>query len=324
MYLYVSIFMNRITRLVTILKPRTMKISAFFIALMLISNGLLFSQVGINADNSAPDGSAMLDVKSTDKGFLPPRMTATQMNAILSPSPGLIIYNTTLNLICWYNGTSWDVMTNGDGKSCGSVTYEGKTYNAVIIGIQCWMTENLNVGVGIFGSQDQTNNGAIEKYCYGDISANCDVYGGLYQWAEVVQYLNGATNSASWNPVPNGNVQGICPAGWHLPTDAEWTILKTYLGGENVAGGKMKEAGTTHWTTPNTGATNSSGFTARPGGTRNLFGIFSNLYNYGYFWSASELSAPSSKGRTLYYNDANVITNISYKLYGYSARCLRD
>jgi len=81
-----------------------------------------------------------------------------------------------------------ETASNLDGKSCGSVTYGGKTYNSVIIGIQCWMTENLNIGIAILGSQDQTNNGNIEKYCYDNNSANCDVYGGLYQWAEMVQY----------------------------------------------------------------------------------------------------------------------------------------
>jgi len=85
---------------------------------------------------------------------------------------------------------------------------DGKTYNTVLIGTQCWMRENLNIGTRIDGSQNQTDNGTIEKYCYDDLESNCDIYGGLYQWDEAMQY------------VTTQGVQGICPAGWHLPTDA--------------------------------------------------------------------------------------------------------
>ena len=141
-------------------------------------------------------------------------------------------------------------------SSCSSVTYGGQTYSSVEIDDQCWMAENLNIGTRIDGDTDQTNNSTIEKYCYDDDTDNCDTYGGLYQWDEMMQY------------VTTEGTQGICPAGWHLPTDAEWTTLTNFLGGESVAGGKMKEEGLDHWQTPNTGATNSSGFTGLPGGFR--------------------------------------------------------
>ena len=108
-----------------------MKVFIFFLLLTLAitANG----QVGINTDGSQPDNSAILDAKSTTKGFLPPRVTTTQMNAIASPAAGLMVYNTTLNSICWFNGTSWDIGTNRDGQNCGSVTYGGNTYNSIII-----------------------------------------------------------------------------------------------------------------------------------------------------------------------------------------------
>jgi len=285
---------------------------------------VLFAQVGINTDASNPDQSAILDAKSSSKGFLPPRMTTTQMNGISSPAAGLMVYNTTLKVICWFDGTSWNVVTNRDGQSCGSVSYGGTTYNSVIIGMQCWMTQNLNIGTAILASQDQTNNAVIEKYCYNNSSANCDVYGGLYQWAEMVQYLNGATNTTSWSPVPTGNVQGICPTGWHIPSDAEWTSLTTYLGGESVAGGKMKEAGTTHWYAPNTDATNSSGFTTLPGGYRDTAGPFFNLTFLGYFWSVSEYSSANAWYRYLYYFGTNVTKDYDNKMYGFSVRCLQN
>jgi uncharacterized protein (TIGR02145 family) len=302
-----------------------MKTLSFFIVLLLLCKRVTVAQVAVNTDGSQPDNAAILDVKSTTKGLLPPRMSTTQMNAILSPPAGLLVYNTTVNMICWFDGVLWNSVTNRDGQSCGTVTYGGTTYNSVIIGTQCWMAQNLNIGTRVNGSGDQTNNSIIEKYCYNDVESNCDVYGGLYQWGEMVQYLNGASNSASWSPIPTGNVQGICPSGWHLPNDAEWSILTTYLGGVVAAGGRIKETGTTHWSTPNAGATNLSGFTALPGGYRNITGgTFGDLTNYGYFWSATEYSSTSARTISLFYTDGIIYRDHGNKPYGFSVRCLRE
>ena len=196
-------------------------------------------------------------------------------------------------------------------SSCSSVTYGGQTYSSVEIDDQCWMAENLNIGTRIDGDTDQTNNSTIEKYCYDDDTDNCDTYGGLYQWDEMMQY------------VTTEGTQGICPAGWHLPTDAEWTTLTNFLGGESVAGGKMKEEGLDHWQTPNTGATNSSGFTGLPGGFRGPDGSFSNLTDAAYFWSSSEDGA-NAWSRFLYYGSAQVHQYTDDKPNGLSVRCLRD
>jgi len=198
--------------------------------------------------------------------------------------------------------------------TCGDVVnYGGQNYNTVLIGTQCWFKENLNVGTMITGTSEQTDNGTIEKYCYNNEPANCDVYGGLYQWNEMMNY--------STSP----GVQGICPTGWHLPTDAEWTFLTTYLGGESVAGGKMKEVGTVHWNSPNTGATNSSGFTALPAGYRLTYGSFDILGTYAYFWSSTEYYYGSNAWNwTLsngYYGVSSSINDISS---GFSIRCIRD
>jgi len=175
-----------------------------------------------------------------------------------------------------------------------TVNYGDQTYHTVSIDEQCWMRENLNIGTRINGSQEQTDNGSIEKYCYGDNEANCNEYGGLYQWDEMMQY------------VTQEGVQGICPDGWHIPTDAEWTALTDFLGGSSVAGGKMKEAGTAHWNSPNTGASNSSGFMALPGGLRVINGSFNSLGDYGYFWSSSENSATYAWLRLLSYGNEDV------------------
>jgi uncharacterized protein (TIGR02145 family) len=286
--------------------------------------GYSFAQVGINNDNSAPDNSAMLEVKSTTKGFLPPRMTTAQRNAITSPAEGLVIYNTDDKSLNMYNGTSWGFTNSFICGNSFSDPRNNKVYATIQIGTQCWMDKNMNIGTKISGITGQTNNSTIEKYCYGDDEANCTANGGLYQWAEMVQYLNGATNATSWSPVPTGNVQGICPTGWHIPTDAEWTTLTTYLGGESVAGGKLKETGITHWTAPNTGATNETGFTAVPAGYRYFDGSFYDIGYYGRWWSSSEGGTYYAWYRSTNYNSCNVDRIGDDKNYGFSVRCLRD
>lgn len=216
-------------------------------------------------------------------------------------------------------GTCTFSVTVASLPPCGTpISYGGQSYNTVQIGSQCWMAANLNIGTMINGNSNQTNNGIIEKYCYGNSTANCNVYGGLYQWNEMMQY----------SLIPGD--KGICPSGWHLPTDAEWCTLEqevdpsipcAEIGWRGVnGGGKLKEAGTTHWLSPNTGATNSSGFTALPGGTRSASGIFSTITNYGNFWSASS----SGWFRGLYYNNAQVNRGYINDESGLSVRCIRN
>jgi len=199
---------------------------------------------------------------------------------------------------------------------CGQTLYDtrdSKTYTTVQIGTQCWMAQNLNIGTMILETNDMADDGTIEKYCYDNTEANCDVYGGLYQWNEMMEYTT------------TEGIQGICPTGWHLPTDAEWTNLTTILGGESVAGGKMKETGTTHWTAPNTGATNSSGFTGLPAGFRNS--PTSSIGGMGYgalLWSSTENLGSYAWFLYLYYNNSNGHRSYSSKFDGFSVRCLKD
>ena len=205
-----------------------------------------------------------------------------------------------------------------------SLTYRGQTYKTLQIATQCWFKENLNVGTMIIAPKNQTNNDTIEKYCYNDVDSNCTVYGGLYQWAEMVQYLNGATNTTSWNPPPTGDVIGICPTGWHLPSNFEWAVMITNFGGVSLAGGAIKETGTTHWASPNTGATNSSGFTALPGGERlkNL-----NFYFYktnGCFWSMTQYNATTGWWDDFSYNNTVADHAQMPKTWCFSVRCIKD
>ncbi len=217
-----------------------------------------------------------------------------------------------------------NVVMETPGMPCAgfpAVLYEGQTYNTVQIGNQCWFRENLNVGAKIYSNQggfQQQDNDIIEKYCYDNDEANCDVYGGLYEWPEAMQY------------VTTEGAQGICPDGWHIPTDGEYTALTDYLGGESVAGGKMKttgtlEAGTGLWHDPNTGATNESGFSGLPGGSRS--GSSGNFYYLGSssdIYSSSQHSTTSAWTRYLDTDYADLYRYYKYKAYGLSVRCLRD
>ena len=186
-------------------------------------------------------------------------------------------------------------------------------YSTVLIGTQCWFAKNLNIGSRIDGGVGQTNTGTIEKYCYGDIPANCDTNGGLYQWDQAMQYET------------TEGVQGICPDGWHIPTSAEWDILMSYLGGFTVAGGKMKETGTSYWASPNTGATNESGFTCYGSGYSNSNGLFHDLLTVSFLWSSTQMSESNASGRKLTNSSAAIIFWEQYgKAYGYSVRCVKD
>jgi uncharacterized protein (TIGR02145 family) len=162
---------------------------------------------------------------------------------------------------------------------------DGNTYNTVQIGTQVWMSENLKTSryrnggsiPYVVGNSDwqALTTGAWSNYNHD--AANDPIYGKLYNWYTTL----GDT---------------LCPAGWGVPTDDEWTTLTTYLGGESVAGGKMKSVGTTYWNDPNTGATNESGFSVLPGGYRNSDGSFGNFRNYAFFWSATENDSTSTPG----------------------------
>jgi uncharacterized protein (TIGR02145 family) len=203
------------------------------------------------------------------------------------------------------------MMFAGINLNRGQNTYSGQAYNTVLIGAQCWLKENLNVGVMILGSQNQTDNSQIEKYCLYNDTINCYIYGGLYQWDELMQYSSGQGS------------QGICPSGWYIPTYSDWETLIYNLGGQTVAGGKLKETGTIHWAPPNTGATNESGFTAFPGGIRLDWG-FSSMSTAGYFSTSTQYNSSMAYVQVLNHNKASINTGYNYKIYGHSGRCIKD
>ena len=257
--------------------------------------------VGIGT--ATPAASAQLDVSSTTKGFLPPRMTAAQRSTISSPNNGLLVYQTDYpSGLYYFNAGVW---------SSVAVPIH---YPSVSICNQKWMDKNLDVttyrnGDTIAYVTDPAAWAALTTgaWCYynNDPSTNA-TYGKLYNWFAV------------------NDPRGLAPAGWHVPSDAEWTTLEICLGGEAVAGSKMKVTGTTTWTSPNSGATNSSGFAGLPGGLRlSNYGFF-DLRNYGLWWSSTEVSTADAWYRYLYYFNTSIIRTTFPKTHGFSVRCLRD
>jgi uncharacterized protein (TIGR02145 family) len=210
-------------------------------------------------------------------------------------------------------GTAYgSVRTFSTKLPCGQaiVFYGNATYHSVLIGSQCWLKENLNIGTRIAGSQNQDpTQSTIEKYCFNDDSTNCSLYGGLYQWDEAMR--------SSVTP----RAQGICPYAWHIPSDEEWSALTTYLGGDSVAGTMMKAA--TGWYNNGNG-TNTSGFTGLPGGYRGNDSNFNNLTQLAFFWSSTQADASSAWNRKLNYDTAVVTKYNSFMTDGFSVRCVRN
>ncbi|MDR3666791.1 MAG: FISUMP domain-containing protein, partial [Ignavibacteriaceae bacterium] len=185
------------------------------------------------------------------------------------------------------------------------VNYAGKTYHTVQIGNQCWLKENLNAGVMINGASEQMNNGIIEKYCYINDSANCNIYGGLYQWNEAMQY--GRTPGA----------QGICPDGWHIPTIDEFATLiaEVQEDGNSLKSviNRVDETGT-----------NTSDFSALMSGCRRYNGEFDDVDNATYFWYSTEKGALKASDMFLISNNGKIYEYNNDKLLGFSIRCIKN
>jgi uncharacterized protein (TIGR02145 family) len=193
---------------------------------------------------------------------------------------------------------------------------EGNVYKTVKIGSQTWMAENLktrqfNDGAPISLVTDNAEWSSLitpgySGYCWfnNDSATYYTTYGALY----------------NWNTVNTGK---LCPTGWHVPTGTEWTILTDYLGGEKIAGGKLKEAGFAHWNDPNQDATNETGFTALPGGLRYFNGTFGFIGEYSFWWSSTEYYTYYAWFRNMNFYTSDVSRSIHYyKLYGFSVRCV--
>lgn len=176
------------------------------------------------------------------------------------------------------------------------------------------MAENLNVGDLINGDVMQSDNDIIEKHCIQNKELNCDEVGGAYQWYELMNH--------PVEPVDDSQIlQGICPEGWHVPNRDEWQTLIDFLGGSDVAGGKLKEQGGNHWWTPNVGATDEVGFTAIPSG--DILVPPENHGEFADFWTSS----PEGEG-ILVINLESFSTRVNFveegKEYSRTVRCIKD
>jgi uncharacterized protein (TIGR02145 family) len=193
---------------------------------------------------------------------------------------------------------------------------DGNVYKTVTLGTQIWMAENLKTTRYRNGDKIGTTTPATldihletspkYQWAYDGNENNVATYGRLYTWYAVTDSRN------------------VCPAGWHIPGKIEWTALTTFLGDESVSGGKLKETGTTHWLSPNSGATNESGYSALPGGGRDSYGGFFDIGRNGGWWSSDDYNANNGWYFYLYNDYSNTNMPSDSKGNGYSVRCLKD
>ncbi len=198
------------------------------------------------------------------------------------------------------------------GWACGTMltdNRDGSTYSTVLIGSQCWMAENLNIGSSINSnapSDNQTDNSTIEKYCYSNNSATCNDDGGLYQWNEAMNYTTSA--------------QGICPEGWHIPSDNEWKSMEIYLGMTQLSADSSNYRGTDEGTKLK--LSGSSGFKAGGTGYRKSDGTYGNL-QFGYFWTSTD-NGTQAWARGVEDTENGIYRNTISKSYGLCIRCIKD
>jgi uncharacterized protein (TIGR02145 family) len=211
---------------------------------------------------------------------------------------------------------------NSDGIAYGNLEVfstkiadaDGNIYNTILLKDKIWMVENLkttsfNDGTTIPLVVDNTSWLTLSApgFCYynNDEISNKASYGGLYNWYAV-------------------NTGKLCPSDWHVASDEEWTDFTSFMAGEIIAGGRLKETGTAHWFSPNNGATDEKGFTALPGGSRDKSGIYNQLGLDGNWWSTSEYNINESWYRNMNYNVAGVKRNYQSKSNGLSVRCIKN
>jgi uncharacterized protein (TIGR02145 family) len=192
---------------------------------------------------------------------------------------------------------------------------DNNNYPVVQIGSQWWMADNLkttkykdgSTGIPLKTDNTEWSNLVTPGYCWynNDAATYKATYGALYNWY-------------------TAHTENLCPTGWHMPTDLEWTTLTDFLGGVSIAGGKLKETGLNHWFDPNDGATNATGYTALPGGYRSNGGTFSYIYSGGIWWSATESDVTIAWGRDISFGNSFVNRNYFNENLGLSVRCLQD
>lgn len=257
------------------------------------------------SDNKTIDGTATGSFTSNISGLT--ANTTYNLRAYATNS-----YGTGYGSVMTFSTQNSTIVFNPD-LTYGTMTdIDGNIYKTITIGSQTWMAENLKVthyndGTAIpYPTESEWGNLTTGALCnYENSQINSETYGRLYNWHTV-------------------NTGKLCPTGWHVPSDVEWTTLTDYLDGIYNAGGKLKEIGTIHWESPNEGAINSSGFTAIPGGARNFVGIFGSIGFFGGWWSSSEVGPDNAYGRSMDFDKIEVGRSSWPKQVGFSVRCVKD
>jgi len=312
-----------------------MKINHFFLAVIFVAMALMLSACGpdpcigrgcgddSNASKQQSTSyslvcSGLPTIGAVDITITKPTVTCNGtavLDAVLTWTPST--FNWTAPVAGTYNisVTSGYGDCNGETASCGTLTVsvppskgnDIANYRTVPIGDQVWMAENLDYDVS--GSK-----------CYNDIKSNCTKYGRLYDWATAMALPSGC-NSGSCSSLLDAKHRGICPEGWHIPSDTEWTTLTDFVGGSLTAGKYLKS--TSGWCN-STGGQDTYGFAALPGGSSGT-GFIDRVYIYGDWWTATEIDANSAYYRQMYCHDDKVSSSKQYKDYElYSVRCLKD
>ena len=283
----------------------------------------------VNANNQICEVSFEYDTTASFKHYInaiPDTVngnTSTTISALLTGlTANTTYYFRTKVISSSYTtyGTEETFKTTNPGRSLISynpdLTYgfvmdiDGNIYKTILIGTQTWMAENLKT--------TSYNDGTVIPFVPGE-SAWTDLSTPGYCWYNNDSVSYGAIYN--WYAAGNNN---LCPTGWHVPSDAEWTTLSTFLGGESIAGDKLKETGTTHWLTSNNNSSNQTGFTALPGGYRSYSASYGNIKRYGYWWSSTEASSTDAFCRYIFYSFDNLGRNTSSKNSGFSIRCIKN
>jgi uncharacterized protein (TIGR02145 family) len=210
---------------------------------------------------------------------------------------------------------SAEVQSSSSSIEYGTLIYGGQTYKTVTIGTQTWMAENLN-----YADSAAMPNLKGSSWCYDNSVDSCAKYGRLYTWTAAMDIAS-SYQSVSASAVISAPHQGVCPAGWHIPTNAEWTIFENFVGGEETAGTYLKS--TSGWSNSGNG-TDAYGFSALPAGIRSYYDGFGYVGYYAIFWSATEGGTDSAYYLGLYYVSAGMGTGSDVKNDAFSVRCVQN
>ena len=258
---------------------------------------------GNNGTETEGDSSSSVGISSSSEQINTPSVVKSSSSSLGVSSSSPVVSSSSVRES---SSSSVEVCTNTYGTNTVKDCRDGQTYKTVVIGTQTWMAENLNYKVN-------------SSWCYDNSVDSCSKYGRLYQWASAMG-LSATYNGTSASGVISTPQQGACPTGWHIPTDAEWTILENAVGGSSTAGTALKS--TNGWYNGGNG-TDAYGFSALSAGYH-YDRSFGGVGDYAFFWSATEYGTGNAYFRYLSYVSAYMDTSFDYKDIAFSVRCLKD